>query len=202
VTARPPASALAPGFADPVHDAQRVFRAVLDAMAHPGRIATLPIDLEAPAPLSPGAAAVCLALLDFETRLWLQPEAASPAVLDYLRFHCGCPAARHTLEAQFALIADARTMPPLPAFSAGEPEYPDRAATLIVQVERLTDTGGARLRGPGIAAGPARLQVTGLPADFWVQRIDAQADYPLGVDILFVAGWRLAALPRSTRVEI
>lgn len=201
MTARPPASALAPGFADPVHDAQRVFRAVLDAMAHPGRIATLPIDLEAPAPLSAGAAAVCLALLDFETRLWLQPQAATPAVLDFLRFHCGCPAARHTLEAQFALIANAAAMPPLSAFPAGEPEYPDRAATLIVQVERLSEEGGVRLRGPGIPA-TARLQVTGLPADFWVQRIDAQADYPLGVDVLFVAGRRLAALPRSTQVEI
>lgn len=201
MTARPPAGALAPGFADPVHDAQRVFRAVLDAMAHPGRIATLGADLDAPAPLSPGAAAVCLALLDFETRLWLQPQAVTPAALDFLRFHCGCPAARHTLEAQFVLIADAAAMPPLSAFHPGEPEYPDRAATLIVQVERLAQGEGVRLSGPGIATA-ARLQVAGLPADFWVQRIDAQADYPLGVDILFVTGRRLAALPRSTRVEI
>jgi alpha-D-ribose 1-methylphosphonate 5-triphosphate synthase subunit PhnH len=201
MTARPAAGALAPGFADPVHDAQRVFRAVLDAMAHPGRIVALPVDLDPPPPLSPGAAAVCLALLDFETRLWLQPEAALPPALDYLRFHCGCAPARHTLDAHFALITDARALPPLSAFHPGDPEYPDRAATLVVQASGLTDDGGVRLTGPGIAA-EARLAVAGIPADFWVQRIDAQGDFPLGVDVIFVTGRRLAALPRSTRVEI
>lgn len=201
MTARPHGGALAPGFADPVHDAQRVFRAVLEAMARPGRIQVLDAALDPPAPLSPGAAAVCLALLDFETRLWLQPEAAAPAALDYLRFHCGCPLARHTLDAHFALVAEAATMPPLAAFHPGDPEYPDRAATMIVQVDGLAEEGGVRLAGPGVP-GSRRLQVAGLPAEFWMQRIDAQAGYPLGVDILFVTGRRLAALPRSTRVEI
>lgn len=189
------------GFSDPVLESQRVFRVVLDAMARPGSIHTMPLSPPSPAPLGPAAAALCLALLDFETRVWLQPQVADRALVDYLRFHCGCRIAKNTLEAQFALIADPTVLPPLEAFNPGDPEYPDRAATLVIQVERVSSAGGVTLTGPGIE-GAVQLAVPALPADFWVQRIDSQARYPLGVDLVFVTGSRLVALPRSTQVKV
>ena len=90
----------------------------------------------APEPLAPGAAALALSLCDFETPLWLDPALSTEAVRDYLRFHTGAP-----------IVAAAEPPSPfsrgrsrgldLAAFSLGSLEYPDRSATLIVQLRSL-----------------------------------------------------------------
>ena len=61
----------APGFADPTRDAQRAFRAVLDALAHPARSFPLAGPADPPAALGPGLAAVALTLLDEDCAVWL-----------------------------------------------------------------------------------------------------------------------------------
>jgi alpha-D-ribose 1-methylphosphonate 5-triphosphate synthase subunit PhnH len=188
------------GFADPVLDSQRAFRAVLDAIAHPGRIVTVPGPDAPPSPLGLASAGVCLTLLDFETPVWLDAVAATAQVRDYLTFHCGVPLVVTPAEARFPLIADPTRMPPLAAFDAGTDERPDRSATLIVQVRELVSGTGRRLSGPGID-GDARLDVDGLPLGFWDTVRANTACFPRGVDLLLCAGDRLAALARTTRVE-
>ena len=79
------------GLADPMDDSQRVFRAVLEAMAHPGRVVDVGIAMDPPPPLGSATAAVCLALLDCETPIWLDAAAATADVVEYLRVHAGAP---------------------------------------------------------------------------------------------------------------
>ena len=79
------------GLADPTLDSQRIFRSLLEAMAHPGRIVDVAVELQAPSPLHPAAAAACLTLLDFDTPLWLDEAAARPDAVEWLRFHSGAP---------------------------------------------------------------------------------------------------------------
>jgi alpha-D-ribose 1-methylphosphonate 5-triphosphate synthase subunit PhnH len=43
--------------------------------------------------------------------------------------------------------------------------------------------------------------VEGLTAAVWSQLRDNHAAFPRGIDLVLVAGSRLAALPRTTRVE-
>jgi alpha-D-ribose 1-methylphosphonate 5-triphosphate synthase subunit PhnH len=189
-----------PAFADPVHDSQRVFRRVLDAMAHPGRIVIVGGVHDPPPPLRAASAAVALALFDFETPLWLDPSARSREAVEWLRFHCGVPVVDDPMDARFALLATPATMPTLDAFDVGTDVMPDRSATLLLQVETLGSDAGPRIAGPGIA-GTARLDVRGGPPNFWQLVRDNAARFPRGLDFLLAAGARLAALPRTVRVE-
>ena len=195
-----PTSGPLPGFGDTIHDAQRVFRAVLDAMARPGIVVDLAATIPAPAPLDPATVAVLMTLADFETPVWLDGRATNAAVTEHLRFHCGCPLTDAPTDAVFALVAEPATMPPLAAFAQGTEEYPDRSATIIVQVPSITADSGWTLTGPGIRD-HAHLGIGGLPPAFagWLR--DNQAGFPLGVDLIFTCGSRIAALPRSTRVQ-
>jgi alpha-D-ribose 1-methylphosphonate 5-triphosphate synthase subunit PhnH len=188
------------GFADPVFESQRVFRGVLDAMAEPGRVVSLETPPLAPGRLHPATVAIALALLDFETPVWLDGAAEAAEAVAYLRFHCGCPIVDDPARARFAIIADPEEMPEIGAFDAGTDEYPDRSATLIVQAGRLMAGTGRRLTGPGIAT-EARLAVHGLPARFWEALRGNHGRFPRGVDVVLTAGASLAALPRTTWVQ-
>jgi alpha-D-ribose 1-methylphosphonate 5-triphosphate synthase subunit PhnH len=184
-----------PGFADPVADAQRTFRAVLDALAHPGRVHRLGERLQPPAPLARATAALLLTLVDAETPLWLAADFY--AARDWIVFHCGAPITDDSRAAAFAVAA------PLPHFStlsAGTDEAPESSATLIVQVAGFHAGQELRLSGPGLRA-PATLIVDGLPKNFAAIWAENHALYPRGLDLLLVAGAELAALPRSVTVE-
>jgi alpha-D-ribose 1-methylphosphonate 5-triphosphate synthase subunit PhnH len=192
--------ALSPAFADPVLDAQAVFRAAMNAMARPGRVSRLNCNLTPPGPLSAGAAAVALTLADYETPIWLDaPLAAADAVSDWLRFHAGAPITADPAQAAFALISDARGLPDFAAFSPGQQDYPDRSATLIVQVASLSSGMALTLSGPGIE-GTQALHAGPLPADFADRAVANRQMFPRGVDLLLVSDEAVAGIPRSTLV--
>ena len=188
-----------PGLADPTLDSQRIFRSVLEAVSNPGRIVDVPAAIQAPAPLHPATAAVCLTLLDYDTPVWLDAAAARPEVIEWLKFHCSVPLADERASARFALVADAPTMPPLAAFDAGTAEHPEHSATIIVQVQALLGGTGRTLTGPGIAS-EVHLDIAGVPAAFWGWTSDNHALFPRGVDMFVSAGRVITALPRTTRV--
>ncbi len=195
---------LAPGFNDPQLDAQRVFRQLLQAMSRPGQI--VPIDRlpEAPQPLGAAAAALALTLFDLDTPIWLSEDLRAGAG-DYIAFHTGAPLTDEIGAASFALAADGNDLPNLAQVAPGDPEYPERAATVIVQVARLQIAAPDakaeyRLRGPGIL-GHVDVSVGGLAAEFWTAFQANQKRFPLGFDAILVAGDMVLGLPRTVAVE-
>jgi alpha-D-ribose 1-methylphosphonate 5-triphosphate synthase subunit PhnH len=193
-------SQLVPGLADPSHDAQQIFRAILDAVSHPGRIVSLPAAPAGPGRLSPAASAYLLTLADRDTPVWLGEGFDHPGVRDFLRFHAGSPIVDGRAEASFGVLA-ADTSQPFDGFNLGTDAYPDRSATLVVEVPSLHGGSLQQWRGPGID-GRATVAIAGLPEDFWTEWATNHGLFPCGVDLIFVAGTELCALPRSIAVEV
>jgi alpha-D-ribose 1-methylphosphonate 5-triphosphate synthase subunit PhnH len=192
-------SPIQPGFGDVVADSQSVFRIAMNAMARPGQRLAISGGVVPPAPLNATAAALLLTLCDFETRVWLDPPLADSAgVAEFIRFHTGARLVGTAEDAAYSVISDAARMPPLAGFAQGTPEYPDRSATLVVQVRELKSAGW-KLEGPGIH-GRQLFSASPLPADFVQQARANRAQFPCGVDMFFTTDTELAALPRSTRL--
>ncbi|MCC5977506.1 MAG: phosphonate C-P lyase system protein PhnH [Salinarimonas sp.] len=184
------AAALSGGFANPAIDSARVFREVLQAMARPGRIARIS-GVGPPPGLSPAAAAVLLTLADDTTPVHLAGPCDTAIIRDYLRFHTGAPVAARG-RAAFA-IGPWEALVPIIDYPFGSDEYPDHAATLIVEMPALAATG-ARLTGPGIRD-EAYLSLPEIAPFRENRRL-----FPRGLDFIFTSGDAIAALPRTTIV--
>ena len=153
-----------------------------------------------PGAISPAATAYLLTLADRDTPLWLAPAFNTPEVRDYLRFHTGAPIVEDRAAATFAVLPydDAD---PFEGFAIGTDTYPDRSATLLIEVPAL-GAGPVRTgRGPGIK-GETQFAIAGLDDWFWRQCATNHALFPCGVDLVLAAGSQLLALPRSISVEV
>ncbi|MFB2551829.1 phosphonate C-P lyase system protein PhnH [Ensifer soli] len=189
--------ALSGAFSDPVFQSQAVFRALMDAMARPGTIVTLPARAEPPTPLGPAAGAVALTLCDGDTPVYLAPPLLASALPGWLAFHTGAPVTRVKAEAHFAFTGPEALC--LSAFSAGTQDYPDRSTTLVVELLALAGGRRLTLRGPGIEA-TTEIAPAGLPEifpDLWAEN---RALFPRGVDLILAAGSEILCLPRTTRL--
>lgn len=183
-----------PAFADPTRDSQACFRAVLDAMARPGRVLQVAAAMDPPPTLDAATAAVLLTLADADTPLWL--DDAADAARDWIAFHCGAPSAA----AQSATLALALGPVRLDVFPAGTDDAPELGATIILQVAALGHGARFELSGPGLAV-PATLAVDGLPDGFATEWAANCALFPRGVDVILCAGDQVAALPRTVQVR-
>lgn len=193
-----PQSPLLPGFRHPVTESQYTFRQILRAFSHPGRVIPLEVELSVPGPLHRVTGAICLTLLDHETPLWVNPKNIS-ALEDWLRFHCGCPIVDVPSDATFALLLDGSEEFDLNPFPPGEEEFPEKSATLIIQVKDFQTGTGRTFRGPGVRT-TERLRVEGLSEAFWGEWWKNHKRYPLGIDVLLSSSKAIVGLPRTVEV--
>lgn len=180
---------------DPVFDSQRVFRCVLQATAHPGKLFALPPTGAVP---------------------W---EALALALLDHEVTYCVAGAESREGGDRVARLTGSRISPlpdadlaVFPGDSGGNVldlgrgtlERPEAGATAIYAVDHLSNAGPLTLKlsGPGVP-GERTLGVDGLSAEEAAAIRASRAGYPLGVDVYLVDGaGQLAGLPRSTRLEV
>lgn len=186
----------APGFADPVHQAQQAFRIALEALARPGRVQALTTAVDG-VPLGAAQAQLLLALTDEETPVWWQAPARE--LQRWLQFHTGARSVADPADASFAVITHAADMPELARFRWGTPAAPEQSCTLLLEVPSLHGGLAIDAHGPGIAEHVV-LTVAGLAEGFWADWQASHAAFPQGVDLFFTCAAELIGLPRTTRV--
>lgn len=162
---------------------QQAYRQLMQAFANPGQLETL----------SDESTLLTLAtLLDGATSLADVHGLISP--LDRVRLETvnEIPDTAH-----FVLADGAQA----PAFtpSLGTLESPEGGATLLLAVAALHHGATYTLSGPGVD-GSRNVAVQGLNPAWLASRESWNAAFPMGVDILLLAGKQVMALPRTTRI--
>jgi alpha-D-ribose 1-methylphosphonate 5-triphosphate synthase subunit PhnH len=188
---------------------QRAFRALLQAMSHPGRIYPLSGDTDKDiAPMGDaGLMLVLRTLLDHEVRfsvLGKETGSLEKAVARLTGGRCAAVA-----DADFVIVPGGKSRGAIKKARRGTLEYPDAGATAIYAVQSLGEGGAgagvseaaAVLKGPGVK-GEIAVAIVGTNPEELADIKEMTNDFPLGIDCVFVdeAGMVLC-IPRSTRIE-
>jgi alpha-D-ribose 1-methylphosphonate 5-triphosphate synthase subunit PhnH len=187
------------GFAEPVFEAQSVFKMLMDGMARPGTIQTVAAEVTAPAPLGIAAGAIGLTLCDHDTPVWLSAGLARSAIPEWLGFHTSAPLTAEKAEARFAFVEAGTMISTFGLFAAGTQEYPDRSTTVVIELADLEGGRRLALMGPGIQS-VTEIAPVGLPETFLRLWTENRALFPRGIDIVLTAGKRFLCLPRTTKI--
>jgi len=178
------------------------------ALSLPGQPQTLDLSLSNPAMQIPenahaAAAALLLALLDQDCKVWLSGGFANTHAAAWLRFHTGCTLVTNSIEADFVWIAHANELPAFENLAQGNAQYPELSATCVVQVMEYGTVPSAdawTLSGPGVN-GTGHLKLAGLSDNFVSARRSSQVHAPCGIDFFFTHNDSLIGLPRSSLVQ-
>ena len=183
-----------PGLRDS-HEAQHTFRALLNALANPGRPQTLPAPEQMPAGYPPSIIGL-LSLLDATVMVGF-PNAV-PDLVQWLVFHTGTSVAPME-RADFIYVPQGQARPALASLRQGLLDAPETSATLMLEIPSFSGGRALELSGPGIQTSEIITPVLdpGLISEWQRQ----SGRFPRGVDIFLLCGTDVIGLPRSTAIR-
>jgi alpha-D-ribose 1-methylphosphonate 5-triphosphate synthase subunit PhnH len=195
---------------DDVFDSQTTFRALLEAMSRPGRVAQAPVLRYAGAPvgMTPHVMTVLKSLCDHRVVFSVAGSELRREWEGYLAMNCASPFSSPD-KADYVLFDGMEYDDAFGALRIGSLEFPEASATAILSVSRLATEAGQteracqlRFSGPGVK-GIACIHVTGLHRRYPEERCRATGQFPLGIDLLLVdAEARIVGVPRTTHLEM
>ena len=178
---------VAPHYTDSEALTHDTFIALMNALAFPGRVFTLPT-----ASTDESFRAIADTLLDIETSYYT-PDAEWMPYLERSGSHVQTPD-----QAAYWFVPNRLDLDLVAQASVGTLLNPQDASTLILGCQ-LSAGQTIVWRGPGIQSTIA-VQLAGIPEQFWKLR-QQMIHYPMGWDAFFVEGNRVIGLPRTTLVQ-
>ena len=187
------------GLFDLTIGSRMIFRSLLDAMASPGHIITLPqIDIE-PSVENKYPLLLLMTLLDHEVSFCVLDH--DTRITEYLRSNT--QSNESTIEdSDFILVYGGTSHGLIRKARIGALEYPDESATVIYDIDMIGNGSILlELSGPGIID-KRRIRINGIKQTE-IEDILSIKDYPLGVDVILSNRvGRIACIPRSTSVNV
>ena len=164
--------------------ANQTFDALLWALTRPGKITQLP---------SAGEAVIVDALLDRECQAFTGDPTLMPTIM-----RTGAQISEIT-DADHVFFGKHVELKKLRQIACGSDLYPDDGSTVILR--GIIGQGDMlALTGPGVV-GKERIQIKGLPKEFWDMRRDL-IRYPMGFELFILDEARVIGIPRSTEIEV
>lgn len=183
-----------------VFDAQTHFRIILDSMARPGKVNNIgEIKIQSPEKLNTTSALVGFALLNSDVTFYTNNN--SSEISEYFIVNTNSKFA--TIEhADFVFINGTDDGQILLETNAGVLEYPEKSATVIIDVDNIYDvpkdqTHEIILQGPGVD-GEKRVYVRNISASILESMKEQNSEYPLGIDVILTdREGNIMCIPRS-----
>ncbi|MCX7965091.1 MAG: phosphonate C-P lyase system protein PhnH [Syntrophorhabdaceae bacterium] len=188
-----------------VFKTQRIYRIILQAMAHPGRIYNLFKEIQhqglfLPEPFM-GLFYILETLLDGNVSFTVinDPNGYTKEIEIITRSQF-----KDISEADFIIIFEGKSDGAIIKAKKGSPEYPDDSATVIYTVHSCSNEnkkGTIFLSGPGIKKA-TYLTLTGLFKEELDVLMSLRGDFPCGIDLIFIDPFgNIACIPRSATMK-
>jgi alpha-D-ribose 1-methylphosphonate 5-triphosphate synthase subunit PhnH len=189
---------------DYVHDVQRAYRKLIDSISKPGTMVSLYEEsrkLDSVANCNRSILVLMLMLLDAEVTFHILGGETQniSRYINQLTYSKVVPLE----EADFIYVLEGADSEELEGAiircKIGDLVNPHLSATLIIEVEKISNHRDLVLSGPGIK-GEKYISISG--ETDWVRlRAEKNIEYPLGIEMYFVdKNYNLLALPRTTKI--
>ena len=190
---------------DPVFDAQKHYRIILDSIARPGKISILDgVELQPPAGLNKASALTGFALLNQDVSFFVETNIEEQT--HYLKINTASNTASED-SADFLFLSGQGAVRNVEMAKPGTLRYPDTSATLILNVEQISgevESGCTeiQLKGPGVD-GIATVYVRGLSPEIMDAIREKNLEYPLGIDSIITDEQNnIFCIPRTTAFRL
>lgn len=186
---------------DFVHDGQKVFRELLNAMANPGTIKSIALQTakfhETYAPLT----ALGCTLLDNEEKMYVEKNPKLSSELHDLTL---CKAGELE-EADYIFLSSQMNYGSLEEImknvKKGTYADPQDSATLVILCDEIEGNAGMIIKGPGVN-GKMTVNVQQYVKSIVSIRQGLQIEYPLGIDLVFVTpDGKMMCIPRLCKIS-
>jgi alpha-D-ribose 1-methylphosphonate 5-triphosphate synthase subunit PhnH len=189
---------------DYVHDVQRAYRKLIDSISKPGTMVSLYEEsrkLDSVANCNRSILVLMLMLLDAEVTFHILGGETQniSRYINQLTYSKVVPLE----EADFIYVLEGADSEEIEGAiircKIGDLVNPHLSATLIIEVEKISNHRDLVLSGPGIK-GEKYISISG-ETDWVKLRAEKNIEYPLGIEMYFVdKNYNLLALPRTTKI--